>query len=318
MLSRGTFESADEEQKFADYYNRSLFPNVTNPANRLSPRDDVIAKLRNDLRACERPQEKQVFDKLVELGLDYMSKVAKDDQYHPVARLNAMLAIGEINAPVAARALLDAAFNRNQIFAVRIAAMSGLIRMAGPSGRRVLLDAEIEPLVVKRMTSFVGYVKAKKDDGIYWMRGQAADVLGELGEIGPQGEIPPALLTMINDKDLPIPLRTKAAKALGKLNYGDNTPAARPYLMALAALARDTFSSEQPADRGRVRQVLRDVEEGVKKFGPSANDQVWVDSLKKTLQTLNKETEDKMTPEQLKASLAKASASLESLLNKKS
>ena len=42
---------------------------------------------------------------------------------------------------------------------------------------------------------------------------------------------------MLNDKDLPIPLRSKAARALGKLNYGANPPAAGPYLTALAELA---------------------------------------------------------------------------------
>jgi hypothetical protein len=321
VLKSGKFESDEEEQKFADFYNLSLFPNVTNPENRQllkddasARREDVITKLRYDLRACEKVPEQQVFNKLADLTLAYMTEIAADSRFHPAARVNAMLAIGEVNSPKAAKVLLDTALSRRQLFAVRVAAMTGLVRMAGPSGRGALSDPEIEPLILKNMVAFVKFHPPKGDriDGIYWMRGQAADVLAELGNGGSQNEVPPALLTMLNDKDLPIPLRSKAARALGKLNYGGNPPAAGPYLTALRDFGREALSSEQPADRGRVRLVARDVSDGLRPL--ASRDQPLLDGLKKTFQTLNKETEEKMTSEDLKTAIAKAKASLDGLV----
>ena len=165
VLKNGTFSTDEEEQKFADFYNRSVFPNVTlyKPANRQSA-NDVIPKLRIDLKACEpRPDRpEQVFDKLVDLTLAYMTKIAAGDQYHPAARINAMLAIGELNSPKAAEVLLKMANDRGRAFAMRVAAMNGLVRMAGPSGRRVLSDPGIAPLVVQKMVVFVKYHAPKR------------------------------------------------------------------------------------------------------------------------------------------------------------
>lgn len=321
-LKSGTFAAPTDEQVFADYYDKSVFPNVTNPASRESPKDDVIIKLRSDLKqaAGEKPKEgetpkaQMVFDKLADLIMTFMTKIASDSQYHPAARVNAMLAIGEVNSPKAAKLLLDTAFGRGQIFAIRVAAMTGLVRMAGPSGKGLLSDPEIEPLVVKSMVAFARYHPRKPDDGIAWMRGQAADVLADLGN--PEGGIPSALLTMLNDKELPIPLRSRAARALGKLKYGDSLPAGDPYLKALAELAGDALSSDQPADRARVRLVARDVLDGLKQFAKSSTDQALIGGLQKTLDTLRQETADKMTDAELKAAIDKAKESLDGLVKK--
>ena len=317
VLRNGKFDG-DEEEKFAEYYNRSLFPNVTwyKPANRQSP-NDVIVKLRNDLKACDRPgaDERQVFNKLADLTLEYMTEVAGNSRCHPAARVNATLAIGKVNSPKAAKVLLDMAFARVQVFAIRVAAMTGLVRMAGPTGKGVLTaDPTIESQVITRMVAFVQ--KQKRDDGMSWMRGQAADVLADLGTTDAQGDVSKALLIMLNDKDLPVPLRSKAARGLGKLKYGDSPPAADA-MTALAEFAREAFSSDQPADRARVRLVIRDVEEGLKPFVKSSNDQTLSDGLKKILHGLDKETEDKMGVDELKTAITSAKDALDGLLNKK-
>ncbi len=317
VLKEGTFSNPTDEQTFTDYYNKQLFPNITNPANRQSQRDDVITRLRIDLRPCEKAQSQDVFNKLVDLTLAYMTKVAEDGQFHPVARVNAMQAIGEINSPKAAKVLLDTAFKRGELFPIRIAAMAGLIRMAGSiNGKAVLSDPDFEPKLFKSMVGLVKF-HAKKDnsaDGVEWMRGQAADLLAELGSTGAQGQVPPALLTMLNDKDMPIQLRSKAAWALGKLNYSAGAPAPGPYLTALAGLADDAFASDQPTDRGRVKLVIRDVQEALKKLAPlstGSNDQPVFDGLQKAMQAIGKETEEKMAPDDLRSSMNKAKASLD-------
>ncbi len=323
VLRAGTFANQQDEDKFTDYYTKSLFPNVTNPANRLSSREDVVAKLRTDLKVCEKAPEQQVFNKLADLILEYMSKIAKDGQCHPVARVNAMLAIGEVNSPKAVNAVLATLSDPKQIDAVRVAAMTDLVHLAGQSS---LSDPDVAQPVIVRMARIVRAPIPKSDspqsaraDGIRWMRGQAADVLAELGSIGPQGEVPPALLTMLNDKDLPIPIRSKAARALGKLKYNANPPAAGPYLTALVEFACDALSSDQPASRARVRAVSHDIEDGLKKFDKStvSSDLPLIDGLQKALQTLNRETADRMTEEDLKTAIAKAKTALDGLSKNK-
>jgi hypothetical protein len=317
VLRAGTF-AGDEEKKFEEFYTQSLFPNVTNEANRQSPRDDVVLKLRSDFRICERAAANQVFDKLVDLTLDFMAKIAKDNQYHPVARMNAMLAIGEVNSPKAIDLLLATVADNSQLDAVRVAAMSDLIHLAGQSA---MASPEVAQPVIKRVKTLAGFhtKDGPRADWIRWMRGQAADILAALGSTGTDNDVPSALLVMVSEKELPIPLRCKAARALSKLNYGGNPPAATPFLVGLVELARDAFSSDQPADRGRVRQVARDVLDGLKPFASSTSstDQILTEGLQKTLQGLNKETESSLKPVELKAAIDKAKVALDSLLKNK-
>ena len=319
VLRNGTFESDEDEQKFADFFNKSLFPNVTNSANRQIPkedtaapkREDVITKLRYYLKSCENSAQKQVFEKLANLTLAYMTKIAKDGQYHPVVRVNAVLAIGEVNSPKAVEVLLGTVFDPNQFDGARVAALSGLAHLAGQSSM-------IDPDVGAAGDSADGevYQQARSQnaraDGIHWMRGQAADILAALKSTGPNNDVPPALLTMLNDKDLPIPLRSKAARALGKLKYGDNPPAVGPYLTALVEFMRDALSSDQSADRERVRLIAYDVKEGLQPF--ASNDQAVTEGLQKALQALTKETENTMTSEELASAIKKAKASLDGLV----
>jgi hypothetical protein len=313
VLREGAFASAAEQQKFADYYNQQLFPLVTHKDNRQS-QNDVIVKLRSNLKSNEKATSTQVLETLTDLTLTYMKGIANDAQYHPAARVNAMLAIGEFNSPQAAQLLLDTVMDKKQVFAVRVAAMTGLLRMAGPSGKAVLSDPQIAPAVLVDMVAFVKS-RATKSDGIYWMRGQAADVLADWGKTGPKGEVPLALRSMLNDKDLPVPLRSKAARALGKLNYDGNPPAAGEYLTALAGLARDALSSDQPANRGRVELVARDVADGCKPFAAStlpSDQKSLLDGLQRTLQALNREMAS--APEDVRKPMDKAKEALDKLL----
>ena len=80
----------------------------------------------------------------------------------------------------------------------------------------------------------------------------------------------------------------------------------------------DALGSEQAADRGRVRLIAYDVEEGMQPFASSnfAKDQNLIEGLKKTLPTLKKETENAtLTSEELAKAVKKAKGDLDSLLN---
>jgi len=324
VLRNGRFDSDDDEQKFTDFFNRCVFPAVTSRSNRQAPkddangrRDDVVTRMRTYLKQCDRP-ERQVYDKLAGLTLAYMPKIANDPQYDPVARINAVLVIGEVNSPKAVEALLATVFDPKQLDGARVAAMVGLINLAGQSS---FSSPEVVQPVVARMAAFVGRPVAKnaRAEGVCWMHGQAADLLAALKSVGPNREVPTALLAMLNEKEIAIPLRGKAARALGKLDYGGNAPAPAAYLAALAELLHDVLSGDQAANRERVRLIAYDVQEGLLPFPtpPQPNDQELHDGLKKTLGDLLKETENPMKPEELTTAVNKAKESLDGLLKNK-
>ncbi len=326
VLHTGRFESDEEERKFTEYFNKSVFPNITHATNRQPPRedsaarrDDVITKLRYYLKSCENSPEKQVFEKLVDLTLAFMRDVAKDSQYHPAARVNAVLAIGEVNSPKAVTALLAILRDPAQFDAVRVAAMSGLVHLAGQSCMSDPVAAQPVGAQMVKIVRFTvpktGSAQVARADGIRWMRGQAADVLGALKNPGPHNDVAEALLAMLNDKDLPIPQRCKAARALGKLDYAGNPPTPGPYLTAIAELASNALSSDQPADRARVKVMAREIVEGMKPFSSSlTSDQVLIEGLQKALQELNKDTDTALAPEELKDAITKAKEAIDNLL----
>ncbi len=103
--------------------------------------------------------------------------------------------------------------------------------------------------------------------------------------------MPLRLLHMLNDKDIPVPLRSKAAKALGKVvKHGDDLPAAASYVQALAGLFGDALSPDLPADRARLRLVANDVKEGLQPFN-SPDSHELSQALQKALATFLKDTE---------------------------
>jgi hypothetical protein len=316
----GKFEDDNQKKSFDEYYTLSLFPNITNLNNRQS-KDDVVARIRTDLGRCANAPDQQVKNELIDLTLDYMLKKALDSHYHPVVRMNAVIAISELDSLQAAKTMMDIVFGSNQVFANRVVAMSGLVRLAGPSGKGVISsDPAFEASLIQNM---VKLVKMKKKgagaDGVNWIRGQAADVLAGLGSTGANDVVPQALLVMLDDTDLPVPLRAKAAKALGKLSYNGAPPAGGTYLKGLAAFTAEGLAScEQTGNRGRARQVARDALEGVKPFEGStvSIDQQLIEGLKKALLAFSKETESAMDPEPRKAAITKAREAIESLLRK--
>ncbi len=328
VLRRGTFDNPTEQQAFTDYYNKYLFPMVTHTDNRQSV-SDVIPKLRNHFMTSERATGgQQVFGTLAGLTLAYMKNVAKED-YNTTLRVNAVVAIGEVNTTAAVSDLLDLIGPAGQIDAIRVAAMAGLVHLSEPRPRTnpplppgsLSTPAVADPVIAKMIRIVRASVpKTSRADAIRWMRGQAADILGNLkstsASTGPSMEVPAALLVMLSDKDMPVPLRSKAARALGKLDYGGSPPAAAPYLTALAELARDAMSSDQPVDRGRAELVVRDVGDGLKPFAAAAlpADQRLVDGLQRALQTFTKETLTAPPPDKLKDSIDKAENSIAALL----
>ena len=268
ILSRGTFADTEEEKLFVDFYTKALFPRMTQKkywgrqpwigGKGPDMSADLVNMIRNDLKkASESRDNQQVFQRLSEIALESMSKLAKGADYHPATRYNAMLVISELTIPEAIPILLDTVKDPKQLEAVKVAAMLGLISQAGHGS---ISDADAQRQVTDAMLTIAARPVPKDDraDGVCWIKGQAAQVLGLLGSPGRDNNVVVALQNMAGDKSLPYTQRCYAAQALGKLNYGGATVPAAACLQTLAGLADDILQSEK--NEPNRRQLLGDVQ----------------------------------------------------------
>lgn len=165
--------------------------------------------------------------------------------FHPVARYNAMLWLGDLNTsdPVMfgdprpavpmiemLRFMLDELTNPQQIDPVRVAALAGVGRHVRldrhlPAGSRRLVGNAAETMIVNAM---LGLAEAKEPpegrspEAHAWMQRRAIEILGMLGSTGQGNRVVTVLEQTAGDDSLPIAVRCSAADALGKLNYPAN------------------------------------------------------------------------------------------------
>jgi hypothetical protein len=172
---------------------------------------------------------------LAALVLDYLGTIAADPGYHPAARYNALVAIGDLNAqeapsrteaptplpeaiPVLLKALADANQNQRGRDAVQMAAMLGLERQAklrreDPQFRR---DQLIPPMLALAQTKTA---QGRVPEGHAWVRAKAINILGDLGQLGEQNAVVKALKAILTDRDEDLLVRSAAARAVGRLSY---------------------------------------------------------------------------------------------------
>jgi hypothetical protein len=224
ILRRG-FGSGDQ-QLFDDYYRKHALAAWTLPEN-YTELPALRKKLRNDLTITRgRP----VHDRLNNLALDFLGGMAKDD-CHPSVRYNAMLMIGDLNVrppargespvalPAAFPVLMEALQNKDQIDAVRVAAMLGIIRRA----RLGISDSDDRRQVTAAMLALATSqgVPKRSPTGHAWFRCRAIEVLELFKRAGDRGAVAKPLAEIVADSDAPLGVRCAAAAALGKLTYGN-------------------------------------------------------------------------------------------------
>jgi uncharacterized protein (UPF0147 family) len=165
--------------------------------------------------------------------------------FHPAARYNAMLWLGDLNTSDAVtfgdrrpavpmiemlRLMLDELANPQQIDAVRVAALNGILRHVKidrdlPEGSRRLVGNAAETMIVNAMVSLLDAKQppeGRPAEAHVWMQRRAADVLGMLGSVGQGNRVVTALEQIVADDTLDVKLRCSAADALGQLNYPAN------------------------------------------------------------------------------------------------
>jgi hypothetical protein len=236
LKARAFNQNVDE---FDKYYNEYALPRwtvqkeiVKAPAARDIP---ALAKYRRELRSqFYKAKGGDVYDHLNKLVLDFMSRVAADDLFHPAARVNALLTIGDlyraepssgsippVPLPEALPVLLATVENAQMSDGLRAAAMIGVVRHAelgvqDPTNRSLLIAAMLRLAAADLPAGPAGPGRA-------WILGQAVKTLGLLGELGADNAVFKALLKIVADGKLPLSVRAVAADALGRLGCAGAT-----------------------------------------------------------------------------------------------
>jgi len=249
ILRSGKF-GPGEEDLFTKYYETYALARwaTQDEYNQLPARRK---ELRNELISAKQGT---VHDRLNALALEFLGKMV-DANMHPAVRFNAMLAIGELNAreptfrdppiplPETLPVLLDALTNEKQIDAVRLAALIGISRWASLG----IPEGEARNRVIAAVLDLANAKSApgRSAEGHAWMRARAIEVLGEIGMVGSDGTVAKALAQILEQENTPISVRMAASRALGKLNYGQESGlSATEVISSLGELAVEACTQE--------------------------------------------------------------------------
>ncbi len=251
-MFRDGFGPGDEEI-FNNFYDNYAFPRWTVPANATT-----IPNFRRDLSNETRTGTEAgaaVRARLAEKALTTLDRFAKGN-YSPAVRYNAMLAIGELYGPAPAGSrslqplaaampkLLEAVKSADQIDAVKVAALVGILRHAalGISDAQER-EQQVVPAMLTIATTKVS--PGRSPQGHAWIRSLAIDVLGEIGSLGPQNSVVTTLADIAANAETPFMTRCAAARAVGKLRYDPNGRVDPQQLAArVARLAADALAFE--------------------------------------------------------------------------
>ena len=335
ILRRGTFDSGEEEA-FVKHYKKWSLPRLTTekfrsrqPWKNDKPDvgTDIVREIRSNLALAKTASSDQVHQRLAALILEVLPSLAKSVSFHPATRYNAMLIVGEVNSPDTVQTLVDIVKDPKQSDVVKVAALIGLIHQAS---HKWIAEADVQAAVVGEMAALAATPVPKDDraDAVRWMRGQAAEVLGQIGSPGKEGAAAAALLKMLGDNDLGPSQRAKAADALGRMNLAGASLVAGPYLEALGRLAADLVAAEkQQFNRRRIKGHLQFLLNGIK--GPDAEhrgiaelakagaEQTRLDALQKAIDPLSQALDDpKATEDVLLHEVEKASDALDAIIKK--
>ena len=240
-----------DQEWLTDYFKNYSFPRWTLAKNFQSI-SDFVKEWRQFVANAKGESHKT----LLELTMTSMKDFVSDSEYSPAVRYNAILVIGLLNEqepeggrksvllPEALPILLENLKDPNQIDAVRVGALVGLVRHCQAIGS----DPAGNPSVTRELLKI-----AKESDhagrspaGHAWMRVLAIDGLGALKQVGTANEVADALAAIVADKSAKINVRTAAVKALGGLNYAEGASGlkVKDLAVAVAQVAADATAAE--------------------------------------------------------------------------
>lgn len=267
----GSEKLTDEQRKqLDDFYEKYALARWTKQAERAEVRKYRSEFLRQLASAAPAAHEH-----VVKLALDALGSMATgklpNGEYQAVARVNAMLAVGELNAaearggsaptplPEAQPVLLAALEDRQLPDAVRVAALVGITRHAelgALTGNN--LNQALSVLVAQATSPAPA---GRSPAGHAWMRSMAIDALAALKTPGQAGQVVGALVGILADAGAPLSVRAAAARALGSLAYpgGFQTDVGK-MVREMAQVALDAVQEETeryPKEKKLVRRRVQ-------------------------------------------------------------
>lgn len=231
LEDRGGMTPQEVNTFLRDYYFASM--------TQTTPRKlGEYGNLRNEffraLATARGPQRLQILT----FTLDTMKEIASDN-FHPAARVNALIIIGKLDsqrgtsgsnaqAPIPFAPALDFLLGMverdDTADYLKTAAMSGIMRHAElrPLGSR----NELEPGLRNRISALslkLLQTGANQDSnaGQYWLRRQAAQAMGNLRDAGNGSANAKELLNILRNRDEKIMLRIDAIEAISKMSNLD-------------------------------------------------------------------------------------------------
>ncbi len=172
---------------------------------------------------------------LLEKSFQTLQKMAADPVVHPAARVNAVLAIGQLaqqessgtrNPPVLyapALPYLIAEYQKaDSPQYVKLAALNGIVRHAGAGIADETMKNETVPNLCLKIIADGKpgqEVDREEQDTKDWFRQTAMDALARLRSVGTGGSTVNALVLLLGDGSETLEIRTKAARTLGDLDY---------------------------------------------------------------------------------------------------
>jgi hypothetical protein len=293
-MLRGT--ASYDEDLFKTFFNKVVFPQFTlreniyytKTVNKLKNTVCVLPDMRREFRQEFMGREhsnRQARDRLNDLTLKAMSHIANDN-YHPLARYNAMLLIADLTEDSATDkpyrlALLElgnAISESDDAKKVRKAPMIDAVRVAGLVGIQhhaaAGLDAKSGPWVAARLMPIVTAKtppSGRTRQGHDWMRRQALDALAAINARNQtqDASFTQLLDSILQEEDATLELRAAAVESLLSVKITP-PPSFDPARMAagIARIAVDAYHHELEASDQYGRAVV--LEPGLKYYGTLA------------------------------------------------
>jgi hypothetical protein len=259
---------AGNEAIFDGYYASYLFPEWTQTTeknlNSLPKERDKFVKNSLELSA----KNPAAHARLVDLTHTKLSEIAKDPEFHPAVRYNAILIVGLLNETEPNRGtgvkqmpepyikalttLMEELKKPGNNEAVRVGALLGVSRHLEWDNSKQAVAAKIPPAMrTEAITELTSIVSTKippagrSAEGQTWLRRRALEALGHAYALKVEPEFAKLLDDIIADDAEPISIRCTAAEVMAHVEYqAPGLPAIQPTAKKLGYLALYACHSE--------------------------------------------------------------------------
>jgi hypothetical protein len=234
--------AADNRSYFENYYNLYQFPFMTLTTDKelKTLPEERQRFIRDHLELSGRQAE--VHGLLISLTLDTMTRILRDEKFHPAVRYNAMMIISSLNDQepvrvggtptlpipmVRALPIILEEFKRPQNSdAIKVAALLGLSRHLEWENEKTQafppMPAQLRKDVIAELIAFAADWEApegRSPEGHLWLRRRTIEALGFAAAKKPDAEIADALDALLKDETEPLSLRCAVAAAIGRISY---------------------------------------------------------------------------------------------------